>query len=149
MSSNTKGMIFEDPKTKGSRRKIPVTTQVIDALEKYQNEQAYYADLLGDKYKNKYKLLFTNTWGKPVDTSNFTTRYFKKMLAQAELDSKFSFHDLRHTHATLLLRQGVNIKVISERLGHSTMTLDTYSHLMPDMQETAVAALNEIFKDFS
>jgi integrase len=69
------------------------------------------------------------------------------MLGQAELESNFSFHDLRHTHATLLLRKGVNIKVISERLGHSTvtMTLDTYSHLMPDMQETAVKALEGIF----
>ncbi|MEG6586711.1 tyrosine-type recombinase/integrase [Dendrosporobacter sp. 1207_IL3150] len=148
VSSNTKGMIFEDPKTKGSRRKIPVMDQVINALEKYQNKQACYANLLGDKFENQYKLLFTNTWGKPVDTSNFTTRYFKKMLAQAELDTKFSFHDLRHTHATLLLRQGVNIKVISERLGHSTinMTLDTYSHLMPDMQGTAVSALEKMFK---
>ena len=105
VSSNTKGMIFEDPKTKGSRRNIPVTDQVINALKKYQNEQDYYANLLGDKFKNQYELLFTNTWGKPIDTSNFTTRYFKKMLLQAELDRNFSFHDLRHTHATLLLCQ--------------------------------------------
>jgi len=74
---------------------------------------------------------------RPINTSNFTTRYFKKMLVQAEIDRNFSFHDLRHTHATLLLRQNINIKVISERLGYSTvtMTLDTYSHLMPDMQK--------------
>ena len=55
----------------------------------------------------------------------------------------FTFHDLRHTHATLLLKQGVNIKVISERLGHSKiqLTLDVYSHVLPDMQETAVKEL--------
>lgn len=46
------------------------------------------------------------------------------MLVQAEIDRNFSFHDLRHTHATLLLRQNINIKVISERLEHSTVTID-------------------------
>lgn len=148
VSSNTKGMIFEDPKTKGSKRRIPVTTNVKKTLERYQKEQELFANFLGDKFNNKESLLFTNLWGKPVDTSNFTSRYFKKMLMQAELDREFSFHDLRHTHATLLLRQGINIKVISERLGHSTvaMTLDTYSHLMPDMQETAVKALEGMFE---
>jgi integrase len=147
VSSNTKGMIFEDPKTKGSKRRIPVTASIKKSLERYQKRQECFADFLGDKFDNEEKLLFTNLWGKPVDTSNFTSRYFKRMLMQAQLDREFSFHDLRHTHATLLLRQGINIKVISERLGHSTvaMTLDTYSHLMPDMQETAVKALEEMF----
>ena len=53
------------------------------------------------------------------------------------------FHDLRHTHATLLLRQGVHVKAVSERLGHSTVgiTLDTYSHVLPDMQEEATEKL--------
>ena len=106
-----------------------------------------FANMMGDKFDNKEGLVFANIAGNPVDTSNFTKRVFKRMLGQANLDRGFSFHDLRHTHATLLLKQGVNIKVISERLGHSTvtMTLDTYSHLMPDMQETAVKALEGIF----
>ncbi len=52
----------------------------------------------------------------------------------------FRFHDLRHTHATLLLRQGVHPKIVSERLGHSNIgiTLDTYSHILPGMQESAM-----------
>ncbi|MBM7540193.1 tyrosine-type recombinase/integrase [Amphibacillus cookii] len=52
--------------------------------------------------------------------------------------SKIRFHDLRHTHATLLLKLGENPKVVSERLGHSrvSITLDTYSHVLPDMQES-------------
>ncbi|MED3613984.1 tyrosine-type recombinase/integrase [Bacillus wiedmannii] len=51
---------------------------------------------------------------------------------------KIRFHDLRHTHATLLLAKGVNVKLISERLGHSNIkiTLDTYSHILPKMQLT-------------
>lgn len=147
VSSTKQGMIFEDPKTKGSKRRLPITDQVKKALERYQKEQQWFANMMGDKFDNKDSLVFANIVGRPIDTSNFTTRVFKRMLGQAELESNFSFHDLRHTHATLLLRKGVNIKVISERLGHSTvtMTLDTYSHLMPDMQETAVKALEGIF----
>jgi integrase len=58
------------------------------------------------------------------------------------------FHDLRHTHATLLLSKGVNVKVISERLGHSNIkvTLDTYSHVLPSMQEEVARKLDEIIK---
>jgi integrase len=58
------------------------------------------------------------------------------------------FHDLRHTHATLLLSKGVNVKVISERLGHSNIkvTLDTYSHVLPSMQEEVAHKLDEIIK---
>ena len=57
-------------------------------------------------------------------------------------------HDLRHTHATLLLRQGVHVKVVSERLGHSTVgiTLDTYSHVLPDMQEEATEKLEAVLQ---
>ena len=53
---------------------------------------------------------------------------------------EIKFHDLRHTHATLLLKQGVNPKIISERLGHTdiSMTLSVYSHVLPNMQEEAV-----------
>lgn len=59
---------------------------------------------------------------------------------------KIQFHDLRHTHATLLLAKGVNVKVISERLGNSNIkiTLDTYSHVLPIVQEDAVNKIEEI-----
>ncbi len=141
--ASSKGMIFEDPKTKGSRRKIAIPGKIIKTLEIYRKQQAWFATLLGDKFVNQDGLVFANSFGNPIDTTNFSTRYFKRMVGQAGLGNEFTFHDLRHTHATLLLKSGVNIKVISERLGHSTvnMTLDTYSHLMPDMQETAVKAL--------
>ena len=57
----------------------------------------------------------------------------------------------RHTHATLLLLEGINPKIVQERLGHSTVmiTLDTYSHLLPDMQDTAVKALDGLFREKS
>jgi integrase len=63
--------------------------------------------------------------------------------------SRIRFHDLRHTHATLLLEQGVHIKVVSERLGHSTtrMTLDTYSHMLPGMQKQAAEKIGKVLFD--
>ncbi len=57
------------------------------------------------------------------------------------------FHDLRHTHATELLRAGVHIKVVAERLGDSEVTvMKTYSHVLPDMQETAAAAIEPMMR---
>ena len=59
-----------------------------------------------------------------------------------------SFHSLRHTHATLLLKQGIHPKVVSERLGHANVgiTLDTYSHVMPGMQEEAAERINSVLR---
>jgi integrase len=73
------------------------------------------------------------------------SKRFERLLGAAGLPS-IRLHDLRHTHATLALQAGVHVKVVSERLGHATvaMTLDTYSHVIPAMQEDAaekVAAL--------
>jgi integrase len=61
------------------------------------------------------------------------------------------FHDLRHSHATMLLLQGVHPKIVSERLGHASIgiTLDTYSHVLPNMQTDAVAAFDALFTDTS
>jgi integrase len=60
-----------------------------------------------------------------------------------------TFHDLRHTHATHLLEQNIHPKIVSERLGHSTiaLTMNTYSHVMPTMQEEAARKIDEVFKN--
>jgi len=140
------GQLFQEPKTAASRRKIPLPTDVIKELKKYRKWQEWQRHLLGDKWEDN-DMVLANNFGRVVDTSNFTSRYFKKMLVQAGIDRSVKFHDLRHTHATLLLLLGVNVKVVSERLGHTSikMTLDTYSHVLPDMQETAVKALEGLF----
>lgn len=145
-STATQGLILEDPKTKGSRRRIPITANVTNVLTTYRENQKQFADLLGDVFQNTEDLAFCNSYGKPMSPSNFSRRFFKKITKKTGINNRFSFHDLRHTHATLLLQQGVNIKVISERLGHSSIniTLDTYSHIMPSMQETAVQTLDNL-----
>ena len=70
---------------------------------------------------------------------NAVTRVFKKIIKKLGLDD-VRFHDLRHTHATVMLLQGIHPKVVQERLGHSKMstTMDIYSHVVPSMQKDAV-----------
>lgn len=120
--------------------------EVANELRKYKKWQEWHKHLLGDKYQDNDRVL-ASTWGRVVETSNFSSKTFKKMLERAGIPKSVKFHDLRHTHATLLLQEGVNPKVVQERLGHSTisMTLDTYSHVLPDMQDTAVKALEGMF----
>jgi integrase len=80
--------------------------------------------------------------GEPVNRHHLTSRRFKALLKRAQLP-EIRFHDLRHTCATLLLTRNVNPKIVSEMLGHATkaITLDTYSHVLPNMRDQAAAAM--------
>ncbi len=85
--------------------------------------------------------VFTQADGKAIDADR-VSREFAKVVRQGDLPH-LTFHGLRHIHATLLLKAGVHPKVVSERLGHFKvgLTMDTYSHVLPDMQQAAVEAL--------
>ncbi len=87
--------------------------------------------------------MFPNESGSPFDPSNLRNRSFKRIKARSGAREDLRFHDLRHTCATLLLKEGVNAKVVSEMLGHAsiTITLNTYSHVLPDMQDSAADAM--------
>ena len=89
--------------------------------------------------------MFANDVGRPIEPGNLLRRSFWPLLEQAGLP-RIRFHDLRHTAATLLLAAGTHPKVAQETLGHSTvgMTLDLCSHAAPDMQETAVQAMEAV-----
>jgi integrase len=82
-------------------------------------------------------LVFCGTTGLPIHPDGFGRRF--KALQDFAALPRIRFHNLRHTHATLALQAGVHPRVVSERLGHSTVaiTLDTYSHVIPAMQEEA------------
>ena len=86
--------------------------------------------------------------GTLINPSNLRSRSLKPLLKRARL-RPMRFHDLRHTCATLLLSKDVSPKVVSEMLGHASVsiTLDIYSHLLPDMQEKAAKALEETLAD--
>jgi integrase len=91
-------------------------------------------------------LVFPNETGSLFNPSNRRNRSFKRAKARAGVREDLRFHDLRHTCATLLLGEGVNAKVVSEMLGHAsiTITLNTYSHVLPDMQDSAADAMEAV-----
>jgi integrase len=74
------------------------------------------------------------------------TQHFKRVSKKAGLPATVRLHDLRHTATTLLLSKGIHPKIVQEILGHSTIsvTLDTYSHVLPNMQEGAMRAMQEV-----
>ena len=87
--------------------------------------------------------MFAGETGSLLNPSNLRNRSFKRIKARAGVWEDLRFHDLRHMCATLLLNEGVNAKVVSKMLGHTsiTITLNTYSHVLPDMQDTAADAM--------
>src|SRR5262249_21668358 len=91
-------------------------------------------------------MVFTTGVGTPLDPRNVTT-YFHRLLDKAELPS-IRFHDLRHTCASLLLAQGVPLRVVMETLGHSqiSLTADTYTHVMPVLQREAADRMEALFQ---
>ncbi|MEH7445189.1 site-specific integrase [Bacillus sp. JJ1122] len=132
-------------KTQSSLRTINLSYQTLNILKKTRNSIAKIKLSMGSIYQD-YDLVACCQHGTPLNPAN-VRRTFKKLIKLAGLPD-IRFHDLRHTHATLLLSQGVNVKVISERLGHSNIkvTLDTYSHVLPTMQEEVVRKLDQLIK---
>ncbi len=90
-------------------------------------------------------LVFPSAVGTPLSGGNLN-RSFKAMLQRAGLPKSTRFHDLQHTCATLLLKQGVNPKFVQELLGHAdiSLTLNTYSHVLPTMQDQAAEAMESV-----
>lgn len=114
-------------------------------LKKQRRQQLEHKMSLGPAYSN-LDLVFATEIGTPINYRNLSLRYYDKILEAARLDKQgFVLYSLRHTCATLLLASGESPKVVSERLGHSSvkMTLDTYSHVLPQMQQSASERLDD------
>jgi integrase len=128
------------PKTDRGQRSIPLTERALEALREHKKEQRKEIMKGGPKY-DRQDWIFANRYGHHEIQTNIRVR-FATAVRKADLPS-IRLYDCRHTHATLLLQAGVNPKVVSERLGHASivMTLDTYSHVLPTMQESAVKRL--------
>lgn len=139
------GWTLEDPKTTKSRRTIPLPSSVVTELKKHQKKQNKAKKELGNAYQG-FDFVFATAKGTPLLNSNLMRRHFKPLLKAAELPEEIRLYDLRHTCATLLLSEEENPKVVSERLGHSTivLTLDTYSHVLPTMQKKATDKLQSL-----
>lgn len=137
-----KGHYFAEPKTKSSRRSVPLPASLVRQLREHRAIQGEALLKLGVRTD----LVFATTEGTPIMRGNLVKRHFKPALIAAKLPADFSLYGLRHTCASLLLQAGVHPKVVSERLGHSstTLTMDVYSHIAPGMQEAATAQLETL-----
>lgn len=138
------GLQLLEPKTDHSRRRVRLSATAVLALRKHRAGQAAERLRRGPAWEDQ-GLVFPAESGRPMDAGNLTRWSFWPLLTKAGLP-RIRVHDLRHTAATLLLSKGVNPKVVSELLGHSKVgiTLDVYSHVVPDMQERAAEAMDAI-----
>jgi len=133
---NDASFVFQEPKTAKGRRAVSLSPMSCVLLRGHRVKQEADAELLGSPLTGE-SLVFGHVDGSPRAPSTLT-HAFSKLAKRAGLPG-VRLHDLRHTHASLLLQQGIHPKVVSERLGHANIqiTLDTYSHLLPGMQEAA------------
>jgi integrase len=138
------GWHFSEPKTKQSRRSIPLPNPITQELKRHRTSQLTERLKLGAVWQD-FNLVFPSEVGTPLNPSR-ATRVFKRVLKRAEIRESIRLYDLRHTTATLLLQGGINPKIVSERLGHSTITLtmDVYSHVLPNMQQDATNQLEQM-----
>jgi integrase len=127
------GLIYKDPKTEDSKRTVDFDEDVTALLKRYLKKQF--------RYYNKEEIVFLHEDGRKIRPDLLTKKFKRKIREMGK--PKTRFHDLRHTHATWLLKLGENPKVVQERLGHHdvTITLKIYSHVVPSMQKSAVKKL--------
>lgn len=125
------------PKTGKSRRRVSLDIVTLDALKAHRMRQLEERLAAADVWANEGDLVFTDELGRPVHPDRFS-KSFDRIVRDAELP-RIRLHDLRHSYATLALKAGVHPKVVSERLGHSTIaiTLDLYSHVAQGLDADA------------
>ncbi|HEX5157651.1 MAG TPA: site-specific integrase [Ktedonobacterales bacterium] len=138
----------KEPKTRRSRRRIALAEQTVEALRAHRTRQLGERLKAGSGWQGAAwdDLVFCTEIGSPLTSNGQVRSTLRRIIRHASPAAPLPairFHDLRHTCATLALASNVNPKVVSEMLGHSTVaiTLDIYSHVLPDMQEDAAAAV--------
>jgi integrase len=141
-----KGGVFEfaPPKTESSRRAITMSDMAVVALRRHGKAQRRRAAELGAAWRESDRV-FTTATGGPLRGNHILQRHFEPLCKDLGLP-RIRLHDLRHTAASLLLRNRIPAKMVQEMLGHTTisMTLDIYSHVLPDMQQQAAASLDQL-----
>jgi integrase len=137
------GLVFEQPKTARSRRTVLLPAFLRPYLERQLAAQAARRAAAADWQEQG--LLIDRGDGRPLNPDTLSAGWARHLRSRQLPPVRF--HDLRHAHATLMLAQGVHPKVVSERLGHASVgiTLDTYSHVLPTLQEEAAAAFDALF----
>lgn len=135
--------VFGETKTGTSRRTVDIPQATVAALQAHRQQQLGHILATGARY-SRQDLIFANAVGNPLDQSRLRRRW-KAALAAAELPT-VRLYDTRHTHASVLLSEGLNPKVVAERLGHASinMTLDIYSHVLPRVAKDTADKLDQL-----
>jgi len=141
------GWYFKDIKTQKGRRRISISERLRLRIAEHRRRQLEHRMALKVAWAD-HDLVFPNEIGTPFAINNITRRYLKPILDKCEFGKHITLYALRHTCATLLLMRGANAKVVADRLGHSSvvMTLDTYSHVLPHIQDAATDMMDDILK---
>ncbi|WP_373896173.1 tyrosine-type recombinase/integrase [Virgibacillus sp. CBA3643] len=137
--------VIADLKNNSSYRSIAISDSDVFEFKKHYNKQKEHKLKVGKDYYDN-NLVIAAAGGNFLLPSNLG-RAFRRCMKQTEVE-KIRFHDLRHTHASMLFSLKAHPKIVQERLGHSsiTVTLDTYSHMLPNMQEAVAESLEDAFK---
>lgn len=145
LKKDASGAVYADePKTKGSRRTVHLPEPVVDVLRQHRVRQAEQRLAFGEGWGGKWAtldLVFTSSIGTPLDPDR-VNRDVQRLTDLAGL-GRWTPHELRHSAASILLAQGVPLKVVSETLGHSSIrvTADVYGHLMEPAKAEAAEAM--------
>jgi len=139
-----KRISFKEPKTSKSRRLIALSPSTAIALKEHEEKQNELRESLDYPVLSDNDLVFSHYDGSPL-LPNSVTHAWIKLVRRCGLHG-IRLHDARHTHASLLLKQGVHPKIVQERLGHGSIqiTLDTYSHVAPGLQQAAANKFDDI-----
>jgi integrase len=132
------GKVFGPPKTRHSRRTIPLAEDLVIPISEHIRQHPPNAD----------GVIFTTSRGNPIRQDVYTDMIFKPAVAKAGLPRGTTPHDLRHHAASVLLRRGIPVNVVARYLGHASaeLVLDTYGHCMPDSDDLTRAALDDIWR---
>ena len=143
LQPTSSGLHYQQPKTHRSRRAIALPHTLATLLARHRANQTERRSQQGARWHDN-DLINDRGDGKPINPNSLSSAW-RRFIKQNQLPT-IRFHDLRHSHATLMLLQGIHPKIVSERLGHASIgiTLDVYSHILPSMQTEAADAIDRL-----
>jgi len=141
---NKTELVFQTPKSAKAIRSIPIPESILGVLKTHKGRQQQEKEVAGCAYVDR-DLVFCTKLGNPIEPGNFTRRFYR-YITKAFI-AHTNPHALRHSYATRLLEVNEHPKIVQELLGHSSisLTLDTYSHVMPERKKAAAKKLNALF----